>query len=956
MTTWAPMQFLEAALKNTDSRLMDSPENIDLRFERAIILNELGRSEDAKNAYIAILKQTPTHFGALNNFGALLMSMGMPAAAIIAYNEAVKHHPDNPKGHVNLADTLFKKGDFDTALNHFKTALQLDPEYKAAHQGLSYIYTELGDQEKAAVHRQKGFGNNHTITLPYRGTGTPVVLLLLASSIGGMIPFRHHLDDKIFYTSVVFVESYNPKTPLPPHQLVFNAIGDADLCKPDFDNALALLKQTTAPVLNHPSAVCITGRAENAARLTGIPGLVTPRIITLSKEELGDPDVSSLLARHGFSWPVLLRSPGFHTGRNFLRVENTQQLAAALPNLPGKELMVIQHLDARSIDGKIRKYRVMMIDGKLYPMHAAISHDWKVHYFSADMADKPEHREEDKQFLENMEAVLGTRAIKTLEAICDKLGLDYAGIDFSVDRNGNMLLFEANATMVVNPPDKDEKWAYRTAPVQRILDAIREMLVSRVKMAQAASSLPPTVDLLTMGGDKRIERDPIRGVNKYGCPPVPEPKVLAYGSATASTVSSEGFFASEQLRNKLQQAAGAEPPHITYARELGRMRGTLHNLLKLTKGTEIVFSASGTDLHLLTPQLLRNEANLLVVLLEEEETGSGVPEALKGRNIQSTGNAIEMAFIQKRAGDGTARPDSTVDAEVETRVQKGIAAGQHVLLVLTDVSKTGMISPSPAIVSSLHKQFPEKTTVLVDACQFRLAPSTLHAYLEHGFLVAITGSKFVTGPAFSGALIIPERQAVRLRHYTLSAELSAYSLRADWPEGWAARNMLDDRANFGLLLRWEAALTELQAFHALPEASVAGFINAFATAIRKRMAEENVFEPLSLPEMNRYPVVNANAWDTISTIFPFLLHRNKKYLGRDAMQHVYQQLRSQGYQLGQPVLCGTRDGIEVSALRLCNSIRLIVDALSPKGRGKNAVIMEVLLVLDKVAMIVKEMT
>ena len=54
-------------------------------------------------------------------------------------------------------------------------------------------------------------------------------------------------------------------------------------------------------------------------------------------------------------------------------------------------------------------------------------------------------------------------------------------------------------------------------------------------------------------------------------------------------------------------------------------------------------------------------------------------------------------------------------------------------------------------------------------------------------------------------------------------------------------------------------------------------------------------------------------------------------------------------QVGQPVACGTRDGVPVSALRLCASTRLIVDALSEKGRGTTAVIAEALAVLDKAA-------
>jgi len=40
-------------------------------------------------------------------------------------------------------------------------------------------------------------------------------------------------------------------------------------------------------------------------------------------------------------------------------------------------------------------------------------------------------------------------------------------------------VFEANATMVVNPPDADDRWTYRRPAVKRILDAVHTMMVGR---------------------------------------------------------------------------------------------------------------------------------------------------------------------------------------------------------------------------------------------------------------------------------------------------------------------------------------------------------------------------------------------------------------------------------------------------------------------------------------------
>ncbi len=164
--------------------------------------------------------------------------------------------------------------------------------------------------------------------------------------------------------------------------------------------------------------------------------------------------------------------------------------------LPGDELTAIQYLDARAADGDYRKYRVMMIGGWLYPLHLAISTNWKIHYVTADMTDNAEHRAEEGKFLEDMPRVLGSRAMSALAEIQNVLGLEYAGIDFGLNAAGDVLLFEANATMTVLPPELDRRWDYRRAAVQRIEDAVRTMLVEKAQrrahvLSTALSPLEP---------------------------------------------------------------------------------------------------------------------------------------------------------------------------------------------------------------------------------------------------------------------------------------------------------------------------------------------------------------------------------------------------------------------------------------------------------------------------------
>jgi hypothetical protein len=66
-----------------------------------------------------------------------------------------------------------------------------------------------------------------------------------------------------------------------------------------------------------------------------------------------------------------------------------------------------------------------------------------------------------------------------LRRIQTRLGLDYAGIDFALSADRQVVVFEANATMVVPPPAPDPRWDYRRTAVQRIDAAVRRMLLAR---------------------------------------------------------------------------------------------------------------------------------------------------------------------------------------------------------------------------------------------------------------------------------------------------------------------------------------------------------------------------------------------------------------------------------------------------------------------------------------------
>ena len=470
----------EIALRVVETRLAAEPGALALRLERARLLTALGRNEEARLAYLAILDRFPHDATALNDLGTLLYVTGARTAARMAFAEAVSHHPDDPAGHVNLADTFIFESRFETARAHYEHALRLQPDNAKAHQGLAYLFAELGDEDAAQRHRDAGFAGRAVITGAYRGVDPPVRVLQLTAASGGNVATYPLLDDTVFATTTLVVEYLESNAPLPEHDVVFNAIGDADRCRRALEAAQRLVRHSDAPVLNDPDAVLATGRVQNAARLRALEGVVAPRMHAFRRGDFAGG------APSGFAYPFLLRAPGFHAGRYFVAVNDAAQLEVALAEIPGDELLAIEYLDARGEDGLSRKYRAIIVGETIYPLHLAIASEWKLHYMMARMAEHPERQAEEARFLDDLPAALGPRAAAALERIRRTLALDYGGMDFALDKNGNVLLFEANATMVVLRPEQHEAWAaYRRPAVERIMAAFREMLRAAARERRA---------------------------------------------------------------------------------------------------------------------------------------------------------------------------------------------------------------------------------------------------------------------------------------------------------------------------------------------------------------------------------------------------------------------------------------------------------------------------------------
>ena len=370
-------------------------------------------------------------------------------------------------------------------------------------------------------------------------------------------------------------------------------------------------------------------------------------------------------------------------------------------------------------------------------------------------------------------------------------------------------------------------------------------------------------ELLCNGGDSRLFLREGR-LNRYNCPPqpvCPEQSVLR-SSCTASPASQLGYAHALEKWDELAPHRGSASHEREFAEQMAAVRARLSSALQLPEGTAVVLSASGTDAEYV-PLAIARELHAAVtpggstptpvivnsVLVADGEVGNGCREACAGEYFDTHGHApfmegrIASALLTPSNSRGRrlcgfdgialhsicARRDADggiVDAAAAIAEATASVAAEREAVGETDESwwvVRLVAGTKTAITTTVPDTLPPRSLLVVDACQMRLAPSAIRSYLDAGSVVLITGSKFMQGAAFSGAVLVPAALAQRLRDGSaaappLPAGLENFFSRHEVPaelSHW--RKQLHGVMNEGLLARWHTALPHFERVCNMPE-------------------------------------------------------------------------------------------------------------------------------------------
>ena len=424
----------------------------------------------------------------------------------------------------------------------------------------------------------------------------------------------------------------------------------------------------------------------------------------------------------------------------------------------------------------------------------------------------------------------------------------------------------------------------------------------------------PTEELIVLGGDSRMTIQQESGLNKYGCSPDPR-DVFALGSCTSSSATPRAYGAATEMKYWLKLADERGMLHEAVEQAFLRIRQRLKKALTLDHRDDfaVALTPSGTDVEILASAiaLSADEKRLCNIISAPLEVGSGTVLAAGGYSFDSDtpresdriedagisvadsmSSQIDVVQVRLRNDEGDERSPEDLDRTIEKIVQSNVAEGKRVLLHVVAHTKTGAHAPRLATAHRLSSEYPDDVVVIVDAAQGRISRRGLNEALDRGYMVMFTGSKFFSGPPFSGALFVPQKlwptSAADARLAGAAGEFfGAYEMPTEWS---GVRALLPNRPNLGLMLRWAAAIEEIEAYYRIDAADRKKVLVSFDPIVRSTLLRSPYVEccTTDLPE----EFAQDRMLESNTTVISFMVRdaSKQRFLDADELREIFHWL------------------------------------------------------------------
>jgi len=310
-----------------------------------------------------------------------------------------------------------------------------------------------------------------------------VLALAAATDMGSNTPIEFLLESSaIELLTLYVVAGQQLPAPLPDHDVAIVIASDSEECRDAQRSIERAAAHWPRPLLNPPHLVRNLDRDKLHGLLAGIEGLDIPATTLVTRAQLSalaEPDIPVADIAADLQFPLIVRPRGSHAGVGLARIDDRAMIEPYLALRPEPEFFVSRFVDYADADGLFRKYRLAVVDGRPYACHMAVADRWDIWYLNAGMAFSASKRLEEQNFMETFDHAFKVRHQRALQAMIDRIGLDYFTIDCAENRSGELLIFEADNTAVVHNMDSPDVFPYKPRQMRTIFEAFAAMLFRR---------------------------------------------------------------------------------------------------------------------------------------------------------------------------------------------------------------------------------------------------------------------------------------------------------------------------------------------------------------------------------------------------------------------------------------------------------------------------------------------
>ncbi len=136
-------------LNKLEKRCVSCQDTSAVLFFIAKSYKEKGQIQKAIEYYERLVKTDASNSTAWSNLGLIHHEAGRVGEAKYALNQALLYNPDNAYAYCNLANVLYRNGEFEAARNMGLKSFQLNNQLSSAASITALAYASLGDEENA---------------------------------------------------------------------------------------------------------------------------------------------------------------------------------------------------------------------------------------------------------------------------------------------------------------------------------------------------------------------------------------------------------------------------------------------------------------------------------------------------------------------------------------------------------------------------------------------------------------------------------------------------------------------------------------------------------------------------------------------------------------------------------------------------------------------------------------